>query len=247
MPLSTDIAKPTKMKRSEIFKFIIGIKMNCRISGVVRVVYNVEMYTVDLSSGLYRRTVYKIGTTVGNVTATINGKGFDYGLYYLKFTGSIEGQSGTKVNSFGYIEVTSSALIANITGDNQASQGINKIITLDGSQSYDPDVGKGEYIGLNFTWLCRKDHERFPDDIASLPVVLPSSGSTVLPDHGGCYGTGVGKLKSRDGASYIVDLDVDKMKGDKDYVIKLVMTKRGQTVTAVHQLQIKEEIRLQIM
>ncbi|KAL9952359.1 hypothetical protein ACROYT_G039604 [Oculina patagonica] len=118
----------------------------------------------------------------------------------------------------------------------------------DGSLSHDPDVGEGDYTGLDFTWLCRRRNEKFPDNITGLPIVFPQSGSTSLSgqDKGGCYGTGVGKLKPRDGFPYIVDLDVDKMKGDEDYVIKMAMSKRGQTVFAVHQLRIKEEIHLKI-
>lgn len=246
-PLSTKITKPTKMKKSEDFVFIVGIKIDCRISGQVQMVYNAEMYTIDLNSGSFRRVVNKIGGAVSDVTTTVRGRGFSYGLYYFKFTGTIEGQPGFTANSFGYIEVTSTTLVVNITGASQASQGHNKTLTLDGSQSYDPDVGKGDYTGLNFTWLCKRAEEEFPDNIASLPVVLPSFRSPGSPDRDGCYGSGVGKLKSRAGVPYIVDLDVDQMSGDQDYDIKLVMTKRGQTVTAIHRLRIKEEIRLSLM
>lgn len=248
MSLSKDFAKPTKMKRSENFKFQVDFEDDCRVSGVIRVIYNIEMYSIDSNSGSYQRKVYRIGTTVGDLNVTIIGKSFDYGLYYIKLTGSIEGKDETRVNSFGYVEVTSTALVANITGATQASQGINKIVTLNGSQSHDPDVGKGDYSGIIFTWLCRRDYELFPNDTASLPVVRPSSGSTkVSPDQGGCYGTGVGKLESRPVAPYIVDLDIDKMKGDQGYIIVLVMTKRGLTITAAHHLRLKEEIHLQIL
>ena len=248
MSLSKDFAKPTKMKRSENFKFQVDFEVDCRVSGVIPVIYNIERYRIDSNSGSYQGKVYRIGTTVGDLNETIIGKSFDYGLYYIKLTGSIEGKDETRVNSFGYVEVTSTALVANITGATQASQGINKIVTLNGSQSHDPDVGKGDYSGIIFTWLCRRDYELFPNDTASLPVVRPSSGSTkVSPDQGGCYGTGVGKLESRPVAPYIVDLDIDKMKGDQGYIIVLVMTKRGLTITAAHHLRLKEEIYLQIL
>ena len=248
MSLSKDFAKPTKMKRSENFKFQVDFEVNCRGSSVIRIVYNIETYGIDSNSGSYKRKEYIIGTTVGDLNETIIGKRFDYGLYYVKLSGSIEGKDETRVNSFGYVEVTSTALVANITGDTQASQGINKIVTLNGSQSHDPDVGKGYYSGIIFSWFCRRDYEHFPNDTVSLPVVRPSSGPTkVSPDQGGCYGTGVGTLESRPGASYIVDLDIDKMKGDQGYVIVLVMTKRGLTITAAHRLRLKEEIHLQIL
>lgn len=250
LPLSTDVAQATKTKKSQDFVFFVKIAINCRRSNPVIMTYNMELYTIDLRTGFFRYVATTIGTTVGNVKTTIRGQVLNYGHYFFKFTGNIEAQPGTAVNRYGYIEVTSTTLVANITGTSQASQGLNKTLTLDGSQSHDPDVGEGVYTGIDFTWLCKRDNEKFPDDTTSLPVVLPQSGSTGFAagqDLGGCYGTGVGKLKPRDRFPYIVDLDVDKMKGDEDYVIKLAMKKRGETVYAVHRLRIKEEIHLNIV
>lgn len=248
LPLSTDITKATKMKKSEDFVFFVNIAINCPIPSHVQVLYHEEMFSIDQGSGSFRNVNNRIGTTVGNVRTTINGKRFNYGYYFYKITGSIERHTGTTVSSFGYIEITSTTLVANISGANQVSQGFNKILTLDGSLSHDPDVGEGDYTGLDFTWLCRRENEIFPNNIAALPVVSAQSESPDLSgqDGGGCYGTGVGKLKPRDGFSYIVDLGVDKMKGDEDYVIKMAMRKRGQTVYAIHHLRIKEEIHLNI-
>ncbi len=236
------------MKKSEDFVFYVKLAINCHISGQVRVVFIEEMFAIDLESGSFSKVRTRIGTAVSDIKATIRGKDYNYGYYFYKITGSIERHTGTAVSSFGYIEVTSTNLIASISGANQASQGFNTTLTLDGSLSHDPDVGEGDYTGLDFTWLCRRRNEKFPDNITGLPIVFPQSGSTGLSgqDKGGCYGTGVGKLKPRDGFPYIVDLDVDKMKGDEDYVIKMAMSKRGQTVYAVHQLRIKEEIHLKI-
>lgn len=201
------------------------------------------MYSIDLISGSFRKEgPLKIGSTVGDVVHTIRAQSLSYGLYYYKVTGNIERHAGTAANSFGFIAVTSTALVVNITGQMRASQGINKILALNGSQSYDPDVGKGDYTGINFTWLCRRAEEEFPNDTSSLPMLLPGS----QEDLGGCYGGGLGKIKPRTEAPYILDLDVDKMKGNQNYIIKLVMTKRGQTVSAVHGLHIREEITLNI-
>ena len=154
-----------------------------------------------------------------------------------------------KTSSFGYKEVTSTNLVANITGARRASQGLNETLILNGTLSHDPDVGPGEYTGIEFTWLCRRNNERFPNKSSALCYVCPQSGLTPPPgqDKGGCYGTGVGKLKPWDGKAYIVDLNVDKMKGDEDYVIKLIMKKRGLTTSAVHLLRIKEDIHLTIV
>ena len=221
--------------------------MDCRTSSQVQMSYYIDIYFINLESGSFLLDTWTKGTTETDLSVTIKTNLFSYGLYYLKVTGSIETIAGTVVDSFAYIEVTSTMLVVNVTGDNQASQGFNKILTLNGSQSYDPDVGKGNYTGLNFTWLCRRVEETFPDNIASLPVVFPLSGFPGSHDLGGCYGTGIGKLRPRTGLPYVLDLDVDKMKGDQNYVVKLVITKRGQMVAAVHQLRIKKEIHLSIM
>ena len=237
------------MKKSEDFVFLVEVAINCHITGQVHMLYNIEMFAIDLTSGSFRNAVIRIGTTVNDIKTTIRGNGFDYGLYLFRISGNIERRTGTMTSRFGYIEVTSTTLIANITGASQASQGFNDTLTLNGTLSHDPDVGPGNYTGLEFTWLCRRNNEKFPNNITALPFVFPRSGSTgpLGQDLGGCYGTGMGKLKPRDGIAYIVDLYVDKMKGDEDYVIKLMMRKRGQTAYAVHHARIKEEINLKLV
>jgi len=249
LPLSTDVTKATKMKKSEVFVFTAEVAINCHVAGQNQMVYKSETFAIDLISGSLRRSAIRIGTTVRYIETTIRGSDYDYGYYLFTIKGNIEGRSATKTSSFGYIEVTSTNLVANITGARRVSQGLNDTLTLNGSLSHDPDVGPGKYAGLEFTWLCRRNNEIFPKDITALPYVFPQSRSTsqIGQDVGGCYGTGVGKLKPRDGMAYIVDLNVDKMKGDQDYVIKLIMRKRGLTAYAVHLLRIKEEMQLKIV
>ena len=229
--------------------FLVKVAKNCHIAGQVLMLYNIELFAIDLASGSLRNLVIRIGTAVGDIETTIHGSSFDYGHYLFRISGDIEGQPATKTSSFGYIEVTSTNLIANVTGARRASQGLNETLILNGTLSHDPDVGPGKYTGIEFTWLCRRNNERFPSNITALPYVFPQSGSTRLPgkDVGGCYRTGVGKLKPWDGMAYIADLNVDKMKGDQDYVIKLIIKKRGLRAHAVHLVRIKEEIHLTVV
>lgn len=237
------------MKKSEDFVFVVEVAINCRITGQHHMLYNSETFAIDLISGSLRRLAIRIGTTVADIKTTIQGSEYDYGHYLFRISGNIERQTATMTSSFGYIEVTSTNLVANITGANEASQGLNETLILNGTLSHDPDVGLGKYTGLEFTWLCRRKNEKFPNNITALPYVFPQSGSTSLlgQDEGGCYGTGMGKLKPRDAMAYIIGLNVDKMKGDEDYVIKLIMRKRGLTAYAVHHVRIKEEIHLKIV
>ena len=249
-PLSTDITQPTKTKKSEDFVLFAKVASICRVSGQVDLIIDMNVYAIDLKLGSFHneKRIVKF-SVVDSVKLTITGKTLDYGLYFVKIVGFTQSNSETKVSSFGYVEVTSTTLVANISGASQASQGLNKKLTLNGSMSHDPDVGEGVYTGLDFTWFCKKEDETFPDNMTSLPVVNHPAVSTVLPekDRGGCYGTGIGKLRSRNGFPYIIDLDVDKMKGDEDYVIQLAVRKRGMVVYAVHRLRIKEEIHLSIV
>ena len=222
------------MNKSEDFVFLAEVAINCHIAGQVHLLYNSETFAIDMISGSLRWLANRTNTTVNNIETTIRGSEYDYGHYLFTISGNIEGQTATKTSSFGYLEVARSTyLVANITGAIQAFQGLNKSLTLNGSLSHDPDIGPGNYTGLEFTWLCRRnDAQSFPKNITAFPYVLiPPSGSTSLSgqDVRGCYGTGVGKLKPRAGMPYIVDLDVDHMKGDQSsrYVIKLIIRKRG--------------------
>ena len=247
--LSEDISQRTKINKSEDLTVPIKAHIDCPVQGKpgkVQVLYTIASYVVDLTSASFRRVKTNIGTLVSDFNWTIRGREMNYGLYYLKLTANIEKQAGTLVSRFGFLEVSSTPLVAKIEGKTEASQGFSQMLTLNGSRSYDPDVGPGDYSGLSFTWLCRKKNEKFPDDIASLPVVTPVSGSPSADVHGGCYGTGIGKLKARVGIPYLVDLDVDDMEGGEDYVVKLVLTKSRQTSGAIHSVRIQDAIDLSI-
>ncbi|XP_068684192.1 polycystin-1-like protein 2 [Montipora foliosa] len=247
LSLSTEIKEPTKIRKSEDFKIIASVTVDCRISFPIRMVYDIDIYAIEINTGTFRSVAKKIGITTGNeFEYTMSAKRFNYGLYYYKISGIIETQIGTSVNKFGYVEVTSSSLVVNIFGDWQVFQGFNKTLTLNGSLSYDPAVGKRDYTGLNFTWLCRRDEETFTNYTELLPVSQPLSRFPSTDDRGGCYGTGVGRVEHRSGVPYILDLNVDRMKGDQGYVIRLVLSKGEKTSSSVHGLRVKEEIHLNI-
>lgn len=122
-------------------------------------------------------------------------------------------------SALGFFMVTKSPLIADILGGNKVTRGKGSVITLDGSASSDPDVGSGNHSSMQFTWLCKKQQERFPGgSLSSLPVVTLSSG----PGSGGCFGTGVGKLNS---SGKVVQLNASQMVVGESYDVKLVVTK----------------------
>ena len=238
------------MKKSEDFVFSAKVESYCGMSSLItNFSIEIDIYAIDLISGYfkYMRKLKEVTSpNADSVKETIPSKTLNYGHYFMKIIGILDEKR--KVSSSGYVEVTSTTLVADISGASYASQGFNHKLTLNGSKTHDPDVGQGIYIGMNFTWLCRKESEVFPDDVATLPEVFPPAGSTLPPKRNreGCYGTGIGKLRSRNGFPYILDLDIDKMEGDEDYVIELDVKKRGTVVNALHRLRIKEEIHLKV-
>lgn len=128
--------------------------------------------------------------------------------------------------------IANSALIADILGGNKVTRGKGSVITLDGSPSSDPDVGPGNHSSMQFTWLCKNQNESFPDGpLSSLPVVTSLSG----PGKGGCFGTGVGKLKSNAKA---VQLDTSQMAVGESYDVKLVVKKDDREDDFVQEIEI---------
>lgn len=153
---------------------------------------------------------------------------------------------GTENNDIGFFEITYSRLIADISGKFFFSQGLHQMATLSGASSYDPDVGQGDYTGMNFTWACKRKNEMFPDNLTSLPVVTPprKNYDSLEIDNGGCYGNGMGRLAPKQGLEYLVELDVDKMKGNEEFDIQLLVTKGERNSSASHRLRVKKEINL---
>ena len=102
-----------------------------------------------------------VGTLVSQGTAqwTINRRSVPSGNYQVKFTASIKfGDSVSsetlKAFDYGFIKVISAPLRAIIDGGNSVLWGSKDTVTVDGSLSYDGDIGPGNYSGLKFTWSC---------------------------------------------------------------------------------------------
>ena len=102
-----------------------------------------------------------VGTLLSQGTTqwTINRRSVPSGIYQVKFTASIKVgdsvSSGTlKAFDYGFIRVIPAPLRAIIDGGSSVLWGSKDTVTVDGSLSYDVDVGPGYYSGLTFTWSC---------------------------------------------------------------------------------------------
>ncbi|XP_022798738.1 uncharacterized protein LOC111336838 [Stylophora pistillata] len=98
----------------------------------------------------------------GTTEWTIKRRSVPAGIYQVKFNATItvgDPVSPQVLNAFdyGFIEVIAAPVRAIIDGGSSVRWGYKNIATVDGSLSYDADIGPGIHTGLNFTWSCRND------------------------------------------------------------------------------------------
>lgn len=207
--------------------------------------YHVTLYSINNTTGAFQLVHSIYGILESNTTWIIPAKALQYGIHYVKVTSHVAGHKGANSMIWGLILVGETKLISKITSRNVTFQGVREIFFLNGSESYDPDLGPGDYKDLEFIWLCRKANESFSGDPLTLPIVKP--GTSQSSDYGGCYGNGLGRLEPTKERPYVVGLNVDKMNGDTQYAIALVV-KKGERVTwATQHVYVKEEIDISLV
>ncbi|XP_048586151.1 polycystic kidney disease protein 1-like 2 isoform X1 [Nematostella vectensis] len=238
--LPKDILTPFQRGAAQDLELHIGFALNCHFSSSLS--YNISMYSIE-SSGNFIKTLFTEGRKYSDFFYRIPANTLPYGLYYVKIAAEVNKIEGTSVNDYGFLEITKTPLVANISGSEQAFKGRGELLRLSGSFSYDPDVGQGNHSEMQFEWLCRRENETFPSNVTSLPVVRPSSSSQ---DFGGCYGTGVGRLESSAKGNDVLELDVDRMIGNVDYVIALVVKKGSRSTWAYQVVKVMKEIDISL-
>ena len=139
---------------------------------------------------------------------TINRRSIPIGVYQVKFTASYKvGDPAFHqiLNAFdyGFIEITAAPLRAIIDGGSSVRWGSVQTVTVDGSLSYDGDVGSGDYTGLTFTWSCHEQKENF----------------TLSPD---CFGSFVNLENDNFTA---VSIDPSHLEIGKTYILRLTVSK----------------------
>ena len=101
------------------------------------------------------------GTLVSKGTSewVINRRFLPAGIYQVKFIASIKigDQSAPltlKAFDYGFVKSIPGPVLAIIDGGSSVRWGSTETVTVDGSLSYDGDIGPGVHTGLNFTWSC---------------------------------------------------------------------------------------------
>ena len=104
------------------------------------------------------------GTKVSQGTTewTINKRSIPAGIYQVKFnaTLAVGDPASPKILSafdYGFIEVIPAPVRAILDGGSSVRWGSKQNVTVNGSLSYDADIGPGIHTGLNFSWSCRSD------------------------------------------------------------------------------------------
>lgn len=200
-------ASPIKRSLKSVLTAMVGHLPGEVLEKVLewRLVSEMELATSDSAEG----TLVSQGTTEW----TINRRSIPSGIYQVKFTASytigdpVFSQTLTAFD-YGFIEVIAAPIQAIIEGGSSSLWGSTEIAIVNGSLSYDGDIGPGSYTELSFAWSC----------------LVPGDNVSVSND---CFGSFVGQI-----ASSIISIDTSKLELGKTYVLKLVASKDERTSSA---------------
>lgn len=162
------------------------------------------------------------GTLVSQGTAEwiINRRSVPAGIYQVKFAVSITiGDPAfpqtLKAFDYGFIQVIAAPLRAIIDGGSSVRWGSTETVTVDGSLSYDGDIGPGAHAGLNFTWSC---------------IDLVDNTSV---DYG-CFGA----FTNENVNATAINIDTTQLEIGKAYVLRLTVSKDTRSAIAEMSFEI---------
>jgi len=162
----------------------------------------------------------------GTTWWTINRRSIPIGIYRVYFSASyktktsfseLSGSSDIEVleaSDYGFINVIKAPLFAVIYGGTTVRWGTEVTSSVNGSFSYDGDIGFGSNSGLLFSWSCRRSDEiDFSSD---------------------CYSS------FTDGAnSAVVAINVARLKVKETYVLRLTVSADGRSSFAQMNIEIE--------
>ncbi|XP_032239241.2 uncharacterized protein LOC5513821 isoform X2 [Nematostella vectensis] len=101
---------------------------------------------------------------------TIEARSLDYGIYRVSLRLTLEGVAGISDTTEGYINVVPTPLEVVIKQGSAFRRSQNDDITIDGSESRDPDKTGSMNKTLNFLWFCYLANEIAEVNITNRPV-----------------------------------------------------------------------------
>ena len=205
--ISKDINHPTIVKRA------VKNSLEAAIAGLpsdVRILESTLAWSaiteIDLTT--LKEAAVGIIMSQGNSQWTINRRSIPAGIFLVKFTatytvGDPASPETLKAFNYGFIKVISAPVRAVIDGGSSVRWGSVGIVSVDGSLSYDEDIGLGNHTGLNFIWSCldSEDNDSVSHNcFSSFHGVVNSMSTTISIDPG--------QLET--GKTYVLRLNVSK-------------------------------------
>lgn len=153
------------------------------------------------------------------------------GYLYIRclFKTSSKGQLDVKSYGYGYLRLVLPPLVPRIIGPSSVVRGNYTFVTLDASESYDPDRKTMKTKGMSINWFCKEeseDHEEPATDLISTEEERPGS----------CYNL-TGEVND---SSLELLLNLQNIKGNRSYVFQLVIQKGDRTAQTTHKLRVNE-------
>ena len=156
---------------------------------------------------------------------------FGAGLVYAAVEVSAsENSPETSGYGFGFVTIHMPSLIAKIVGPESVSRG-KRNVTIDGSQSYDPESQRFQHRGLHFLWQCKRTCQWDPVDILYFPK----------PEVEPCYGIANATDTAFSNHGLLI-IDAASFKSNCTYLFQLEVIKDSRTSYAKHELQIKPAV-----
>ena len=144
----------------------------------------------------------------GTTEWTINKRSVAAGIYQVKFNalftiGDPSSPQTLTAFDYGFIKVIAAPVRAIIEGGSSVRWGSEEIVTVDGSLSYDGDIGPGSNTELIFTWSCLSVEDN----------------ATITND---CFGSFVGEVNAM---STAISIDPGQLIVGETYVLRLTVSK----------------------
>ena len=218
------IDQPTEVQLSSYHTFTAKIAVRCAKIWIQNMSWILADPSLNNSDALLNGSV--VSTERSTWTLTDHHLQYAHVVYALFFSFTVLQGSNNLTHSVfdrGYIIIRPSQLVATISGETEVTRGNEQIITLNGSDSYDPHVGHGSLESLTFFWLCKRSDEEFPtrnpNDIQIVPILSNRSSKSL----GGCFGTGIGRLAITEP---VITLNASTMENTSaSYIFKLIVMK----------------------
>ena len=164
-------------------------------------------------------------------------KAIGLGHIYVQCTVEKLGEDTSMAFDYGYIKVVRAPLVAIIT-DVRQSVGLNSTIELSAEKSFDAEQSSNIHLGLNYTWFCRLEDDKFP---LSPKCEVADLSSKPRKSHGGCFAFGSSVHSSKD--KVLVVNRAEMVKSNK-YVFKLVVSKDTRNASAEYELNVAPQASL---